>query len=167
MTKCALHPGHDAVTTIFGKNYCKACQDGIAAARGRVHKHVEPKDCFIWYKSNNNWQPIVGTGCAHWVSHEMGIHAGSGGDRCLAGFTYRVKTLVSSRTRIPDISKVTANNIWASPTLDHTGLILRVVPPAKPGGPPKITIRHDSSGQGRVADNDFATYFKGKGTFYR
>lgn len=33
--------------------------------------------------------------------------------------------------------------------------------------PAKITIRHDSSRQGKVADNDFFTYFKGNGAFYR
>lgn len=40
------------------------------------------------------------------------------------------------------------------------------VEPKKPEEP-KITIRHDSSNQGKVADNEFATYFKGKGTFHR
>ena len=52
-------------------------------------------------------------------------------------------------------------------TLDHTGLVIRVTPAAQAGGQPAITIRHDSSGQGRVAENDFATYFHGHGAFYR
>lgn len=59
-----------------------------------------------------------------------------------------------------------SNDIWASPSLDHTGLVIRVTP-AMAGGRPNITIRHDSSGQGRVAENDFATYFHGHGFFYR
>jgi hypothetical protein len=84
--KCALHPGRDSVTIVFGKNYCEKCRDGIAAARHRVDRHVEPKDCFIWYVSNDNWQPITGTGCAHWVSHQMNIHAGTGSDCCFSGF---------------------------------------------------------------------------------
>jgi hypothetical protein len=172
MAKCALHPGRDSAAVIFGTNYCKACEDGIDAARALVDKHVVPKECFIWYKSNDNWQPIggtggrPGTGCAHWVAHQLGVHAGSKDDKCLQGFTYRVKVLVGSRSKIADISKVKPKDIWASPTLDHTGLVLRVEPPPKPGGQPKIIIRHDSSRQGRVADNEFATFFKGAGSFY-
>jgi hypothetical protein len=35
------------------------------------------------------------------------------------------------------------------------------------GVPPTIVIRHDSSRQGRVAENEFANYFHGHGNFYR
>ena len=167
MAKCCLHPGRDSTTTIFGKNYCAPCLDGIIKARGRVDRHVEPKDCFIWYVSHDNWQPITGTGCAHWVSHQLNIQVGGAGARCCSGFTYRVPVLVHSRVRVHDISQVRVNDIWASPTLDHTGLVIRVTPPAKAGSQPTITIRHDSSGQGRVAENDFGTYFHGQGSFYR
>jgi len=167
MGKCVLHPGRDSVATIFGQAYCLTCRDGITSARGRVDGHVEPKECFVWYVSNDNWQPIAGTGCAHWVSHQLNIHAGGADACCLSGFTYRVTTLVYSRTRVPDISTVRVNDIWASPANDHTGIVIRVVPPAQAGGCPTITIRHDSSGQGRVAENDFARYFHGRGTFYR
>jgi hypothetical protein len=165
--KCTLHPGRDSVIAIFGKNYCQQCRGGILAARGRVDRHVEPKDCFIWYVSNDNWQPITGTGCAHWVSHQLNVRAGGDGACCLAGFTYRVPALVHSRAPVGSISNVRVNDIWASPTLDHTGLVIRVFPPVQVGGNPTITIRHDSSGQGRVAENDFATYFHGHGSFYR
>jgi hypothetical protein len=167
MIKCVLHPGRDSVATIFGKNYCLTCQNGIVAARGRVDRHVEPKECFIWYVSNDNWQSITGTGCAHWVSHQLNVHAGGAGACCLSGFTYRVPILVNSRTPVPNVSQVRVNDIWASPSLDHTGIVIRITPPAKAGGSPTLTIRHDSSGQGRVAENDFATYFHGHGTFYR
>jgi len=167
MLKCSLHPGRDSVATIFGKSYCSVCRDGIARARSQVDRHVEPKDCFIWYVSNDNWQPITGTGCAHWVAHQMNIHAGGAGACCLSGFTYRVPPLVHSRLPVANVSQVRVNDIWASPTLDHTGIVIRVLPAATPGGQPAITIRHDSSGQGRVAENDFATYFHGHGSFYR
>ncbi|MFN0101519.1 MAG: hypothetical protein ACKV2U_05445 [Bryobacteraceae bacterium] len=167
MSKCTLHPGRDSVTTVFSKNYCAACGDGITAARGRVDRHVQPRECFIWYVSNDKWQPISGTGCAHWVSHQLNITTGGSGDRCLGGFTYRVRSLVRSRTAVPNISNVQVNDIWASPSLDHTGLVIRIAPPAKAGGSPVLTIRHDSSRQGGVAENDFATYFHGQGSFYR
>lgn len=167
MPKCVLHPGRDSVATLLGRLYCGTCRDGIAAARARVDRHVEPKECFIWYVSNDNWQPITGTGCAHWVSHQLNVHAGGAGACCLAGFTYRVPVLVHSRTPVAGISQVAVNDIWASPTLDHTGIVIRITPPAQPGGSPALTIRHDSSGQGRVAENDFATYFHGHGSFCR
>ncbi len=167
MAKCVLHPGRDSVAAIFGRNYCRICQEGITAARGRVNGHVEPKDCFIWYVSNDNWQPITGTGCAHWVSHQLNVRAGGAGACCLAGFTYRVPILVHTRRPVSSVQDVMVNDIWASPTLDHTGLVIRVTPPARTGGQSAITIRHDSSGQGRVAENDFATYFHGHGAFYR
>jgi hypothetical protein len=155
------------VATIYGKNYCEKCRDGIDAARGSVDGHVDPKDCFIWYKANDDWEPIDGTGCAHWVSHQLDVKEGSAGDRCLTGFTYRVRTLVRLRTPVKDISDVKVNDIWASASLDHTGLVVDVTGADKPGDPPSITIRHDSSRQGRVADNDFASYFHSRGDFYR
>ena len=167
MPKCVLHPGRESVTTVCSKNYCEKCRTGIVAARGRVDAHVEPKDCFIWYVSNDNWQPITGTGCAHWVSHQLNIHAGTAGEQCLCGFTFRVPTLVRSRTPVPNIGQVRVNDIWASPTLDHTGIVIKVVPAKVANGQPTLTIRHDSSGQRKVAENDFATYFHGKGSFYR
>ncbi len=167
MEKCVLHPGRNSAVTIFGRHYCATCQNGMTAARGRVSRHVEPKDCFIWYVSNDNWQPIAGTGCAHWVSHQLDVHTGGAGACCLSGFTYRVPVLVDTLTPVQDISQVMVNNVWASPSLDHTGIVIQVTPPAKAGDRPAITIRHDSSGQGRVAENDFATYFHGHGSFYR
>ena len=167
MAKCTFHPGRNSVTVICGNSYCDKCRDGIEAARAQVDSHVQPKDCFVWYKSKDNWQPIIGTGCAHWVAHELNIRVGTSDDRCLCGFTYRVKVLVRSRTQVQDVADVKVNDIWASPTLDHTGLVIRVTAAAKAGDPPTITIRHDSSRQHKVADNDFATFFKGRGSFYR
>jgi len=167
MAKCALHPGRPPAAAILGKDYCRQCQLGILEARGWVHKHVQPKDCFVWYEGNDSWLPIDGTGCAHWVAHQMNIRAGGKGEQCLAGLTFRVKTLVSGRPRCSSPSLVRVNYIWASPAMDHVGIVVKVADPPKPGDPPKITIRHDSSAQGRVADNDFATYFKGRGIFFR
>jgi hypothetical protein len=167
MLNCILHPGRVSVTKFFGKNYCAICHAGITAARGRVDQHVQPKDCFIWYVSNDNWRPIEGTGCAHWVCHQLNIQAGTTDDHCLSGFTYRVRTLVSSLTPVSSISLVRVNDIWANSARDHTGLVVRVTPSAQQGGQPAITIRHDSSRQRGVAENDFATHFNGEGTFYR
>jgi hypothetical protein len=171
MSRCTNHPGRESVVTINNLAYCAQCQTGIVAARGRVDRHVEPKDCFVWYVGNNNWQPIVGTGCAHWVAHQLGIRSQRGQEQCLAGFLVRVATLVQ-RTREVQLADLRVNDIYVTPPADHTGLVIRIVPapaplPGQPAAQPQITIRHDSSGQGRVAENDFATYFHGRGTFRR
>lgn len=165
--KCTLHPGRDAAAKVFDKPYCQKCLESIAIARSSIDKHVEPKECFITFLGNGAWKAIDGTGCAHWVAHQRDIHTGSGNDKCLRGFTYRVKVLVQGKVQVTDLKKVQTNDIWVSDTSDHTGLVLRVAPGAKPTDKPSITIRHDSSGQGKVADNDWATYFHSKGKFYR
>ena len=47
--------------------------DAVAA----VPAHVEPKPCFVWYTGNaRGWTPIPGTGCAHWIAHQLGLGAG-------------------------------------------------------------------------------------------
>lgn len=170
MARCVNHPGRESVLTVNQQDYCAQCRDGIVAARGRVDRHVEPKGCFVWYVGANNWQPITGTGCAHWVAHQLGIRGRTGQQACLEGCLYRVRDLVQRTTPVP-LANVRINDIYVSPSEDHTGLVLRVTPaaprPGQPLGPPQITIRHDSSGQGRVADNDFAAYFHGQGTFRR
>jgi len=169
MPRCVHHPGRESVVTVNSQNYCANCQTGIVTARGRVDRHVEPRDCFVWYVGTNNWQPITGTGCAHWVAHQLGIRA-NGTEKCLEGYIYRVSTLVQ-RTRVIQLADLRVNDIYVTPSADHTGLVVRIAPapqrPGQPTAPPQITIRHDSSGQGRVADNDFATYFRGQGTFRR
>jgi hypothetical protein len=128
---------------------------------------VQPKECFITYFGNGAWKPIDGTGCAHWVAHQKNIQSGSAMDKCLNGFTVRVKALIIGRTQVTDLKKVQVNDIWVNDTSDHTGMVLTIKLGAKPTDKPQITIRHDSSGQGRVADNDWGVFFHGKGKFYR
>jgi hypothetical protein len=84
----------------------------------------------------------------------------------LEGHPIRVSSVSVGRARVA-VATVRVNDIYVTPAADHTGLVIAVTPSAKPGGVPGITIRHDSSAQGRVAENEFATYFHGHGTFYR
>jgi hypothetical protein len=166
MSRCLHHPGRASVKTINSEPYCAECVAGMTAARSRVDRHVEPKGCFVWYASANNWQPIAGTGCAHWVAHQRNIRRGTRQERCVEGHTFRVRTLIQglSTIALPDVK---VDDIYVTPAVDHTGLVIRVTPNPTSGQPPLITIKHDSSNQGRVAENDFATYFHGQGTFYR
>src|SRR4051794_36170665 len=100
MANCVNHPGRKEAGKLFGKSYCDQCQKGIAAAVKKVDKHVEPKECFVWYAKNDDWEPIDGTGCAHWVTHELNDKSGSVNDKCLAGFNYRVKKVIAGYSEI-------------------------------------------------------------------
>jgi hypothetical protein len=167
MANCSIHPGTKAATKFNGVDLCDKCKTDLAGAVKRVDKHVDPKDCFVWYKDGkSSWQPIPGTGCAHWVAHQLGITSGSKGEKCMLGFSFKVPTVVGSKSKV-ELAKVKVNDIWASTTKKHTGLVLKVTADPKAPDKPKITIRHDSSGQGGVSDDDFATHFKGEGSFYR
>jgi hypothetical protein len=169
MSRCVHHPGRESVLTVNQRGYCANCQTGIVAARNQVDRHVVPKDCFVWYVRANTWQAITGTGCAHWMAHQLGIRSTASQEQCLAGYICRVATLVQRTTAVP-LANVRVNDIYVSPNTDHTGLVIRVTPsPPTPAGPgrPQIMIRHDSSRQGGVSDNEFATYFQGSGTFRR
>lgn len=165
MPNCAIHPARTGVLTVAGRHYCAQCQTDINAARARVDRHVEPKPCFIWYEGGaRGWQPIPGTGCAHWLMHQLNRKTG-GGPTCLEGFPIRVSAVSVGRRPVA-VANVQVNDIYVTPSGDHTGLVVSVRA-ATAGGNPTITIRHDSSGQGRVAENEFATYFHGRGSFFR
>jgi hypothetical protein len=168
MGRCNYHPGRESVSTIGNNNYCAQCQQGITAAVRLVDTHVEPKACFVWYAAANNWQPITGTGCAHWVAHQLGARStGGGAGTCLLGFTYRVRTLILGKRTVA-LADLRTNDIYVTPHVDHTGLVSRIIPAnAATNTPQRIFIRHDSSAQGGVAENEFSTYFHGLGTFYR
>jgi len=170
--KCCQHPGRESKQEIYGKHYCDKCVAGIDAARNSVDIHVQPKECFIWYQSSDNWQPIFGTGCAHWVAHQLDIHSGGQLQRCLAGFTYKIPELITGKqlvvntlTKIGKLSDVKINDIYVMPSMHHTGLVFKI--DQNPNSDPTIWIRHDSSGQHRLAENQLSFFAHGNGSFYR
>ena len=110
----------------------------------------------------------------HYVAHQLGIQSGGVGACCLAGFSYRVSNVIAGRQAvIGGLAAVRLNDIWVSPTRDHTGLVSQIdVPPtprpdAGPPVPPVVWITHASSAQHRLATNRFDTYFHSAGAFYR
>jgi hypothetical protein len=164
MANCVHHPASKAVYAVYGKSYCDKCKKDMEAARKAVNKHVVPKECFITHESTKKgWVAIEGTGCAHWVAHQKNLHKGSA---CLAGFTIKVTDAVGGKSVVP-VDKVQVGDFYAEPGLHHMGLVVAVTKPKKPGDPPDIMIQHDSSAQGGLAKNTFATRFHSKGTFYR
>ncbi len=163
--KCIHHPGRKTVVDFAGKGYCQKCRAGQQDAVQQVDKHITPADCFVWYVGRDTWEPIGGTGCAHWVAHEKGLKAGSGEPCCLGGYVVRVPDLVNGKTRIVDLIEVRPGDIYANSKLDHCGLVVEAMPDPQLGA--KISIKHDSSRQGGVFVNDFHSHFKGRGYFYR
>jgi hypothetical protein len=167
MGHCIHHPARAARVSIFGKEYCSECGDSISSAYALVDERVMPRDCFIVYAGNERWQALEGTGCAHWVAHQLNIREGASCEQCLAGYTCRVNTLVFGRERVLDIALVRAHDIYVTPNWDHVGLVSRVTMSHRVGSVPSIFIRHVTSLQGQIAENEFATHFYSCGYFYR
>lgn len=150
-------------------------QDSKKKAQELVPSYVTPRECFIWFRNNKEgYLPIPGTPCAHYVAHQLELKRKS---RCCdQGYLIRVEDLVAQLTEISS-KDVAVNDVWArlqgdtsasgktEPT-NHCGMVVAVT--RKPDSTiESITIRHDSSGQRKLADNDWASYFKGGGKFYR
>lgn len=164
MGKCSNHPGLTGKEKIDGTEYCETCVTGFKAARKKVDRHVEPKDCFVWYLGGKKgFGAMPGTGCAHWVAHEKGWKGGK--PQCHAGYPVRVKDVVKGCKKI-DIADVKKGDLWADDKLSHCGLV-DSFKAGKDGAAPEIVIQHCSSKQGGVKKNDYAKYFKSGGQFYR
>jgi hypothetical protein len=131
MPVCVYHPGRAAVMEYNRVQYCARCQSGILSARSHVRSDVVPKDCFIRYRLNDVWEPILGTGCAHWVAHQKEIQWGGPGDKCLLGYTYRVHVLIEGCSKVP-LEEVRSGDIWFNHDKNHTGLVVRVMPNLDP-----------------------------------
>ncbi len=164
MAQCPIHGARraDTLNAALNESFCAKCAGEIQTAQASVNQHVDPKACFINYASSSaGWVKINGTGCAHWVAHQLGITRGS--YRCHKKYTVRVPDLVNGLSEVA-LSDLQINDIWANANLDHCGLVSKI---ENTNGTKKITIKHCSSSQGRVAENDFATYFHSGGKFYR
>ena len=148
------------------------------AAQKEVPSYIQPATCFIVYMNNaSGWEPLTGTPCAHYVSHILGIKASHalGGYGCDDGYELRVRALLAQLSEIGTVS-VAVNDVWgrlkgdtnaskkSSEPTDHCGIVYSVEDLAD--GTRSISIRHNSSGQKKVAENDWS-YFGNGGKFYR
>jgi hypothetical protein len=142
-------------------------------AQAAVPSYVVPRECFIWLKgTKEGYEVIPGTPCAHYVAHQLELS--SKAHSCDKGYLLRVSDVVNALTLI-DVEEVQVNDVWArlkgdkstsggSEPSNHCGLVTQVV--RKDGKVMNVTIQHDSSGQQKLATNDWGTYFKGGGHFY-
>lgn len=148
------------------------------AAQNEVPSYIQPSACFVVYMNNaTGWAPLTGTPCAHYVSHILGVRSShaAGGYGCSDGYELRVRALLAQLSEI-DAASVAVNDVWGrlkgdtnaskkttEPT-DHCGIVYSVEDLAD--GTRSISIRHNSSGQKKVAENDWS-YFGNGGKFYR
>lgn len=164
--RCIHHPGREAVTQVVGNHYCQECRDGQLAASLKVDRHVQPRECFVGYRGGDEWAPLYGTGCAHWVAHRLDLQTGGPQHRCLRGHTLRVRDLARTLSLVSQLSRVREDDVWISPKQDHCGLVSRVLVDER-SGERRLWITHDSSRQRGVVTDEFAVHFQGKGTFHR
>jgi hypothetical protein len=140
----------------------------------KVDKHVSPKECFVWYMNNKRgYEPIPGTGCAHWVAHQKGWNNGKeSSNGCKEKYLLRVSDVVKKAGSEVDVADVTVGNVWADDKMKHCGIVAKVTPSSDPAKNPKptITIENCSDAKGGVVMSDwtaFAKYFKNDGKFYK
>ena len=140
----------------------------------QVDKHVSPKECFVWFMDNKRgYEPIPGTGCAHWVAHKKGWNSGKeSSNGCKKNYLIRVKDIVSKSGSEVAIKDVVVGNVWwngKDGKDGHCGIVSKVTPPKAPAKDPKPTIEIEScsSKQGKVAKNDWATYYTSGGKFFQ
>jgi uncharacterized protein DUF4157 len=142
------------------------CHKTAAGAVADVPAHVQPKDCFVWEVDNSTcparcgrWQSMPGTGCAHWVAHQLGINSGL---TCNAGMSVRVGDVVSGKKEFA-LADAQVDDVWANDGLSHTGIVRKIN--TNTATPPAITnveVENDSSARGGVVTTVYSS-----GRFYR
>ncbi|HUQ83156.1 MAG TPA: hypothetical protein VM076_18535 [Gemmatimonadaceae bacterium] len=149
----------------------------LADAQSLVPSYVEPRKCFVTLTSSKvGFDRIDGTPCAHYVSHHIALKGRSGNFTCNEKFLVRVTDLIARLGSPIEPSEVQVGDVWAvhehgnkrrgTEPSSHCGVVFSVDRDAA-AGTSKIMIRHCSSGQAKVATNDWVTHFHSSGAFYR
>jgi hypothetical protein len=138
----------------------KAKKRSRQQAEAMVPAHVEPKACFVWFLGSKvGWGSIRGTGCAHWVAHQLGITRGA---KCTDGFSIRVPDVIAGRARFP-LAQAHVGDIWEDPSdHSHVGIVREVRTDPKTHKVIQVLVEHDSFRQGGVVTSWFSD-----GDFYR
>jgi hypothetical protein len=151
----------------------------LAQAQAEVDSYIEPRACFVLYTGNRwGWQAYsyfsANTPCAHYVSHLLEMKATTG-TVCQRNYLIRVRDVVERLGEAIETAEVKVGDVWArlkgaknsggglEPT-SHCGMVSKVT---LDDDGQTITIKHCSSGQQMVAENDWATHFRRSGYFYR
>lgn len=127
---------------------CHTCYSTKEEAVSHVPDHIVPKGCFVWKDGplGYPWRVIpgddceLGTGCAHWVAHQLGIRMGEA--RCYDEYSIRVGDVIAGRTEV-GIESCEVGDIWATNDERHCGIVCQV-------GDGRVWVEHDSSEYGGV-----------------
>jgi PKD repeat protein len=94
-------------------------------AEAQVPNYISPRNCFVWNDCNvapgqRGWRPIPGTGCAHWVAHQLGFT--TGGATCYDGYLINVGPVVAAYggTAIP-LQCCQTGDLWDNG--GHVGIV--------------------------------------------
>nr|CAI64369.1 hypothetical protein [uncultured archaeon] len=131
-----------------------------ADAESAVPEHVHPKNCFVWNDgpdANYPWRAMPGTGCAHWVAHEMDIYDEPS---CFDDYAIRVSQVIEGRTQY-SLEDAQIGDVWTNTGLSHCGIV-RASKTNKSGVVISASVEHCSSRQGGVVTDIFKA-----GHFYR
>lgn len=99
------------------------CYSNVAEAVSHVPSYITPRDCFVWvdgWPPGYPWTVIPGTGCAHWVAHELGIKRAPG---CFLGYSIRVSDVISKRKNC-SIFCCEVGDIWTTEDEGHCGIVV-------------------------------------------
>jgi hypothetical protein len=129
----------------FGNQTCYTTR---TEAVSRVPTHVVPRECFVWRDGPSTfpWRVIPGTGCAHWVAHQLGIRRGA---TCYNGYSIRVSDVISGRTEV-QIRDCNVGNIWTNNARDHCGIVRQIA-----SG--RVLVEHCASASGGVVQSWFSS----------
>ena len=140
------------------KGYYRTREEAV----GHVRETVRPRDCFVWEDGwgKCRWRVVPGTGCAHWVSHQLDLKGGRPGKNgCHEGFLIRVDDILKGRKEV-DFGKAQPGDLWWIRRDDgskHIGII-REVKTNGEGKVIEILVEHDSdseTGKGKGVINSW------------
>jgi hypothetical protein len=147
--------GNAATTDLVVSRRAQSKED----AQAKVDGHVEPKPCFVWFEGNaKGWGPMPGTGCAHWISHQLGITRGLG---CDLGKSVRVRDVIKGMDPVV-LAKVEVGDIWRSTQVaSHAGIVRETIE-GDTDRVVAVVVEHDSVRQKGVVTERMTT-----GKFFR
>lgn len=145
----------------------QTCYSTKEEAVSHVPAYITPKDCFVWNDNSDPdhpWRVIFGNGCAHWVSHELGLGIDSSWRRwergeiepplpaeawnvCYDGFYIKVEDVCPEDQR-QDWKCCQKGDIWVRADGGHCGIVRDVTKDPETGEVISLKIEHCSSACG-------------------
>ncbi|MBN1362191.1 MAG: IPT/TIG domain-containing protein [Sedimentisphaerales bacterium] len=133
------------VSPAFAGRFYATRPEAVLHVRDDASGYIQPQECFIWKDGDPDtpWRVIPGTGCAHWVAHQLGLGVlpspwqqwetghiepplpEEAWDVCYDGYYINVTTLVEGLEEI-EREKVIVGDVWTQSDLGHCGIVREV-----------------------------------------